>query len=151
MVVQNLHLMKLNGALHGKEKKEKDWSSNHSLIIDLSKGQVYSLEEILEGLYLADKKKKEAVQQKKLRADTRAAKKDAQARLEEEWGRIKEEHEKRLAEWQATCDNCQRNGIPKKEWPHKPTRPQKPTLPANFAAIGDDDNMGKEENEEEID
>ncbi|KAJ2923329.1 hypothetical protein H1R20_g13762, partial [Candolleomyces eurysporus] len=148
MVVQNLHLMKLNGALHGKEKER---TSNRTLVIDSSKGQVYSTTEVLEGLRLAATKKQDEAEQKRLRADARAAKRDAQAKVDGEWARIKDQHEKNTADWKVACENCQRDGIPRKEWPNKPTRPRKPTLPANFAAVGDDEDVEGEENVLEMD
>ncbi|KAF5319127.1 hypothetical protein D9611_014093 [Ephemerocybe angulata] len=147
MVIQNLHLQKLNGALYGKEKQRE--GSGRRLVIDSSKGQVFSSDEVLEGLRLQEEEKKAKEAAKLARADTRAAKKDAKAKLEAEWVEIKRKHAEMVAEWELTCTKLQAEGVPKKNHPRKLTRPRKPTLPDDYAAAGDDDD--DEDDEEEMD
>ncbi|RXW14228.1 hypothetical protein EST38_g11623 [Candolleomyces aberdarensis] len=137
MIVQNLHLNKLNSALHGKEKQRK---SNRTLIIDSTKGQVYTSDEVSQGLLAQEKRKQQKLDDKKARARMRAAKKDAQAKLEEEWTKIKAHHEQNVAEWKGACEKLQQQAVAKKKWPKAPTRPRKPTLSANFGAINEEDN-----------
>ncbi|TFK31215.1 hypothetical protein BDQ12DRAFT_619282, partial [Crucibulum laeve] len=120
MVIQNLHLLKLNSALHGKEKEQ---GSNHTLVIDSSKGQVFSSAAVLEGLWAQEERKQTEEAQKKAKADLWAAKKEAQTKLDAEWVRIKADHKKNIAEWKLTCANLQRDGISKKNLPKAPTRP----------------------------
>ena len=81
MIIQNIHLCKLNGALYGKETEK---TSKRTLVIDTSKGQVYSEDAIHEGIFTQEEKKKAVAAEKKLKADGRAARKDMQAKLEEE-------------------------------------------------------------------
>ncbi|TEB30981.1 hypothetical protein FA13DRAFT_1629801 [Coprinellus micaceus] len=142
IVVQNLHLAKLNVALHGREKPK---TSGRQLIIDSGKGQVFSSDEILEGLRSQDEKKKEAAADKQQRAEARAAKKAAGARIAAEWQAIKDEHERRVGEWETTCQKHAEEGLPKKHWPKKPVRPPKPTLEDDEDEEPQDDGGGEDE------
>lgn len=117
MVIQNLHLQKLNGALHG---KETDKAPNHTLIIDTSKGQVYSGDEIHKGLHLQEQKKKALASEKRLKADMQTAKKDVQAKLEDKWKTIKIQHDEKVKAWKLTCETLSSEGVPKKNWPKGP-------------------------------
>lgn len=146
MVVQNLHLTKLNGALHSKEKQR---ASNRTLVIDSSKGQVFSSTEILEGLRNQELRKEEEAAQKKVRANARATKKEGLARMEVEWLKIKAQNDKNTDEWKLTCENLQNEGIPKKHWPKPPTRQRKPTLPDILAAMVDEDDEGEDRIDED--
>ncbi|TFK39562.1 hypothetical protein BDQ12DRAFT_604088 [Crucibulum laeve] len=120
LVIQNLHLLKLNSALHGKEKER---GPNHTLVIDLSKSQVFSSAAVLEGLWAQEERKKAEEAQKKAKADVRAAKKEVQVKLDAEWVRIKADHKNNITEWKLTCANLQKDGIPKKNFPKAPTQP----------------------------
>jgi len=97
-----MHLHKLNGALHGKETEK---TSKRTLVIDSSKGQVYSEDAIREGIFAQEERKKALAAEKRLKADGRAAKKEVQAKLEEEWKRIKIIHEEAIKVWKADCDD----------------------------------------------
>ena len=145
MVIQNVHLRKLNGALYGKETEK---TSKRTLVIDTSKGQVYSEDAIREGIFVQEEKKKTVAAEKKLKADGRAAKKDAQAKLEEEWKRMKIIHDEAMKFWKADCDKLASEGVPKKNWPKAPIRPRKPKLPATLDAVVDEDGAADEEEEE---
>ncbi|KAF8160510.1 hypothetical protein BJ912DRAFT_891218 [Pholiota molesta] len=147
MVVQNMHLRKLNGALYG---KENDKVSNRTLIIDASKGQVFSSDEIRNGLSAQEEKKRALDAEKKSKVERRAAKKEAQAKLEDEWKRIKIQHDERVRVWKLTCENLAAEGIAKKNWPKGPIRPRKPKLPANLEVVGDEEDGGDDEEEENI-
>ena len=136
MVVQNLHLCKLNGTLYGQETEK---ISRRTLIIDSSKGQVYSNDAIHEGIFAQEERKKALAAEKRSRADGRAAKKEAQAKLEEEWKRIKIIHDEAIKIWKVDCDRLASEGVPKKNWPKGPTRPRKPKLPATLEVIDEDD------------
>ncbi|KAF8156536.1 hypothetical protein B0H34DRAFT_644654, partial [Crassisporium funariophilum] len=122
MVFQNLHLRKLNDALHGK-KVEK--ASKRTLVIDASKGQVYSNDSIREGLFTQEERKKAAAAEKTLKADGRAAKREAQAKPDEEWKRIKANHEEAVKAWKTDCEKLASEGVPKKNWPKGPIRQRK--------------------------
>ena len=125
MVVQNMHLHKLNDALYGQETEK---TSKHTFVIDSSKGQVYSDDTIHEGLFAQEERKKALGSEKRLKADGRAAKKEALAKLEEEWKRIKIIHEEVTRIWKAECDRLASEGFLKKNWPKGPICPQKPKL-----------------------
>ncbi|KAJ3499646.1 hypothetical protein NMY22_g19492 [Coprinellus aureogranulatus] len=146
MVIQNCHLMKQNGALYAREARK---TSNRTSTLDTSKGQVYSTEEVLADLRAQRVRKKQEAARKQAGRDLRAAKKAALARLEEEWTRLKDEHQKKLDEWKLTCEQLKADKIPRKDWPKAPTRPRKPTLPEDFVAVdnGNDDEEGGEDEE----
>jgi len=86
--------------------------------------------------------------EKRLKADGRAAKKEAQAKLEEEWKRIKIIHEEVTRIWKAECDRLASEGVLKKNWPRGPIRPRKPKLLATLDAVIDEDD-GEDEDEDE--
>ena len=132
MVVQNMHLCKLNGALYGQEAEK---TSKRTFVINSSKGQVYSDDTIREGLFVQEERKKALAAEKRSKADGRAAKKEAQVKLEEEWKRIKIIHEEATRIWKADCDRLASEGVPKKNWPKGPIRPRKPKLPATLDTV----------------
>ena len=117
IIIQDLTLRKLNGALYGKESEK---ASNCTLVIDLSKGQCYSQDFIHEGIFLQEERKKAASAEKRLKADGRATKKVAQARLDEEWKRIKINHEEAVKHWKAECKKLTSEGVPRRNWPKGP-------------------------------
>ena len=78
-------------------------------------------------------------------AARRAEKKEAQARLEEEWTSLKAVHEAETKAWKLACDALKEQRVAKKNWPKAPVRPKKPKLPSNVVDTGED------ELEEEID
>jgi len=84
---------------------------------------VYSDDAICEGLFVQDERKKALAAEKRSKADGRAARKEAQAKLEEEWKRIKILHEEATRIWKADCDRLASEGVPKKNWPKGPIRP----------------------------
>ncbi|KAF8969033.1 hypothetical protein BDZ97DRAFT_1654424 [Flammula alnicola] len=145
MIVQDLTLRKLNGALHGKETEK---ASNRTLVIDASKGQCYSQDSIREGIFEQEERKKAAAAQKRSKADGRAAKKEAQAKLDEEWKRIKMNHEDAVKCWKTDCEKLASEGVPKKNWPKGPIHQRKPKLPPNLEAVADEDDVDDEEEDE---
>ena len=146
MVVQNMHLCKMNGALYGKETEK---ASTRTLVIDSSKGQVYSDDAIRDGLFEQEERKKALAAVKRSKADGRAAKKEALAKLEEEWKRMKIIHEEATRMWKADCDRLASEGVLKKNWPKGPIRPRKPKLPATLGAVIDEDDGDDEEEDEQ--
>jgi hypothetical protein len=145
MVVQNMHLRKMNSALYGKETEK---TSTCTFVIDSSKGQVYSDDTIRDGLFEQEERKKELAAVKRSKADGRAAKKEVQAKLEEEWKRMKIIHDEATRIWKAECDRLASEGVPKKNWPKGPIRPRKPKLPPTLDAVIDEDD-GEDEEEDE--
>ena len=104
--------------MHGKETEK---ASNRTLVIDSSRGQCYSQDSIREGLFLQEERKKAATAEKRAKADGRMAKKEAQARLvDEEWKRIKINHEESVKHWKAECAKLTSDGVPKKNLPKGP-------------------------------
>ncbi|KAF8154642.1 hypothetical protein B0H34DRAFT_799403 [Crassisporium funariophilum] len=145
MVIQDMHLRKLNGALHGKETGR---TSTRTLVVDASKGQIYLGDAIRAGIFEQEERKKERAAAKRLKADGRAAKKEAQAKVEEKWKRIKILHNEADKVWKGECDRLASEGVPKKKWPKGPTCPRKPKLPATLDAVVDEDN-GKDDEEDD--
>lgn len=51
------------------------------------------------------------------------AKKEAQAKLKDEWKTIKIQHNEKEKAWKVTCEKLSVEGIPKKNWPKGPICP----------------------------
>ncbi|KAG6811354.1 hypothetical protein H0H92_007819 [Tricholoma furcatifolium] len=120
LVVQNLHLQKLNRAQERDKKEEQ-------------------LQE-------------EEAAQRARNAETRASKREAIACVEEEWMRIKEAHAATyVSAWETECQKLGSEGVPKKEWPRKPTRPRKPQVSTTeqVPEEEDDEQEGIEDEEED--
>lgn len=145
MVVQNLHLRKLNGALHGRERERE---SNRSLVIDSSKGQVFSSSDVFNGLKDQQEKKELAANAKQSRKEAREARKAGKARVEAEWEKAKIEYENAKAEWKRTCESLHACNVPKKEFPKPPTRRLKKDIEAELLG-GESDDEEVEDNEDE--
>ncbi|KAH6885999.1 hypothetical protein BKA70DRAFT_1123458 [Coprinopsis sp. MPI-PUGE-AT-0042] len=148
MVIQNFHLIKQNGALHGKELQK---TSNRTSTLDTSRGQCYSTEEVLADLRAKRARKEAEEARKKAGRDVRAARKEAKAQIEAEWARIKSQHAENCEAWKKACNQLKSEGVPKKEWPKAPTRPRKPTIPVHFGAVEEVEDDDDEEEEEMID
>ncbi|KAG6805822.1 hypothetical protein H0H92_013838 [Tricholoma furcatifolium] len=124
LVIQNLHLVKLNGALNKKESRKKN---ERALLFD-GKAKVLTSDEFQAGLQALADKREAAEAQKAKNIESRALRKEALVRVEEEWRRIKEAHEAELQKWDEECQRLATEGVPKKEWPKKPVRARKPQL-----------------------
>ncbi|KAG6905249.1 hypothetical protein DXG01_003962 [Tephrocybe rancida] len=113
--------------------------------------QVLSSDEFLEKMrHQADRWEAEAAQKTK-NAETRASRKEAVARVEEEWMKIKEAHTANVHAWEADCKKLASEGIPKKEWPKKPTQPCKPQVPILDQVPEEADDKQDNINDEELD
>ncbi|KAF8876881.1 hypothetical protein CPB84DRAFT_1736288 [Gymnopilus junonius] len=145
MVVQNIHLRKLNGALYA---KETDKSSDRTFTIDTSKATVYTKDDIRNGIYEKQQRKAAAAAEKKSRQDARVAKKGARAKLEEEWKAIKVRHEKAVELWKLDCEKRASEGVLKKDMPKKPKLQRKPKLPPSLEETVDDEEVDDEEDDE---
>ena len=144
LVVQDLHLRKLNVALNTNEGKKK----NERAILFEGKGQLFTSDAFFKKVE-DQKAQKEAAAAKKISsAASRAVRKEAQANLDAEWIRLKKTHEEATNAWKLTCGSLKEQRIPKKNWPKAPTRPRKPKLPSNHADGDDDepDDDGEENN-----
>ncbi|KAF8157875.1 hypothetical protein B0H34DRAFT_638184, partial [Crassisporium funariophilum] len=102
---------------------------------------------IRQGLFEQEERKKAKVAEKRSKANSQTAKKEAQAKIYKEWKRIKIIHKESVKVWKAECDKLASDWVPKKKWPKGPTRPQKPKLPATLDDIVDEDN-GEEDEED---
>ena len=143
LVVQNLHLRKLNVALNTNEGKKK----NERTILFEGKGQLFTSDTFFQKVE-DQKAKKEAAAAKKIsNAASRVARKEAQAKLDAEWARLKKNHEEASNAWKLTCEALKEQRIPKKSWPKAPTRPKKPKLPSTHAD-GEDDEPDEGEDDE---
>ncbi|KAG6815184.1 hypothetical protein H0H87_004338 [Tephrocybe sp. NHM501043] len=133
-------------------KKEKQKKNDRSLLFD-GKAQVLSSDKFLaEMTHQAERREAETAQKAK-NAKTWASRREAVAQVEEEWKKIKEMHDVNVQAWEAECKALASEGHPKKEWPKKPTRPQKPQV-STFEQVpeaaddkqehGDDDDFDDE-------
>jgi len=143
LVVQNLHLRKLNVALNTNEGKKK----NERAILFEGKGQLFTSDAFSQKVEDQKARKEAAAAKKVSNAASRAARKEAQANLDVEWARLKRNHEEATNAWKLTCDALKEERIPKKNWPKAPTRPRKPKIPPSHADGEDDEpDEGEEEN-----
>ena len=144
LVVQNLHLQKLNVALNANEGKKK---KNECAILFEGKGQLFTSDNFFQKVE-DQKAKKEAAAAKKIsNAASWVARKEAQAKLDAEWARLKKNHKEASNAWKLTCDALKEQQIPKKSWPKAPTHPKKPKLPSSHANGKDDEpDEAEEEN-----
>ena len=140
LVVQNLSLQKLNQALFNKENRK---TNDRALLFD-GRAQVLSSDSFTAKISDAAQKRDAEVSKRAENAQTRASRRQAMEELEEEWGRIKAEHEEAVRAWSAICDGLRAKGVPKKEWPKKPIRARKPKLPAAVEEEGCEDSVEQE-------
>jgi len=143
LLYQNLHLRRQNQALHNKEKKKNE----QSLLFN-GEGKVLSSDAFTEKLRELQEARQAAAEKRTRNADTRKAKKDALAAIEEEWVKIKAAHEVPIMTWQLECQRLASEGMAKRTWPKKPVRPLKPKLPPNLHSVDGD---AGEENDEDFD
>jgi len=143
LVVQNLHLRKPNFALNTNKGKKKN---EHTILFE-GKGQLFTSDTFFQKVE-DQKAKKEAAAAKRIsNAALRMARKEAQAKLDAEWARLKKNHEEASNAWKLTCDALKEQRIPKKSWPKAPTCPKKPKLPSGHADGKDNEpDEGEEEN-----
>ncbi|KAF8532455.1 hypothetical protein JB92DRAFT_2688750, partial [Gautieria morchelliformis] len=123
LVIQNLHLSKLQQVLQTKENKKK---TDRTKLFPQGKGRHLTAETFIQALEMAEKVKKDGVREKEQRKEQRVANKEAKAAAEAEWKSICERHELAVKEWQVRCEELTAQDCPKKDFPKKPIRPLKP-------------------------
>ncbi|KAF8156974.1 hypothetical protein B0H34DRAFT_634206, partial [Crassisporium funariophilum] len=121
LVVQNLHLGKTMQALNKRENKKKN---DRSLLFN-GKAQVLSSDEFTAQVLAQTSRREEEAATRKKNAEARVAKKSAQDTIENEWKRIKANHEKDVEAWQLECQRLTDAGVLKRNWPKKPVRARK--------------------------
>jgi hypothetical protein len=136
LVLQNLTLQKTHQALFNKENQSKN---DRTLLFD-GKAQVLSSDDFTDKVSNATERREAEITRRVENAQRRQSRKEIQAQLEEEWKQIKTAHETAIEEWSAQCQNLKDQGVPKKNWPKKPTRPRKPKSPMSDQAAGDSGN-----------
>ena len=145
LVYQNLHLQKTINALNNKENHKKN---NRALLFD-GKAQVLSSDEFHAKVVEQNATRDAAVAERARNADARLAKKNALAAIEEEWGKIKADHEKNVEAWESDCQRFAAENIPKRSWPKKPVWPLKPKLPSTVEVIPEGEEEINEEDEDD--
>jgi hypothetical protein len=136
LVLQNLTLQKTHQAFFNKE----NWSKNDRTLLFDGKAQVLSSDDFTDKVSNATERREAEITRRVENAQRRQSRKEIQAQLEEEWKQIKTAHETAIEEWSAQCQNLKDQGVPKKNWPKKPTRPRKPKSPMSDQAAGDSGN-----------
>ena len=84
---------------------------------------------------MREEEKERKQQERESRNKVRASKKAQKEAVEEQWRRIKEDHEKALAEWQQRYDDLKRKGVKRKDLPDKPPRPRKPVIATELEEV----------------
>jgi hypothetical protein len=124
LVVQHLHLDKLNQQLHERETK-KDDDRGHVLFPE-GKGRVLTDDIVIEAERAAEQERERKKHAKYASKEARAAKKRERAHAEVEWEGIKRRHELAVAAWERDCEQLTTSGTRKKDLPKRPVRPLKP-------------------------
>jgi hypothetical protein len=106
-------------ALHDRDNQKK----NDRALLFGGEAQVLSSDEFVAKLRAQVEQKKAESMQKVKNAELRSAQKEAQTALEEEWLRLKAEHEANIETWKATCVQLTEQNVPKKNFPKKPQKP----------------------------
>ncbi|PPR01047.1 hypothetical protein CVT26_015689, partial [Gymnopilus dilepis] len=135
LVLQNLHLQKANQALNKQENKKK----NDRALLFAGRAQVLTSQEFRAKVAEQNAAREAAAAEKAKKADARLAKKNAMVLIEEEWARIKHDHEQAVKAWEIECQKLKDENVPKRSWPPKPRRARKPKLPTSFDVGEDDD------------
>ncbi|KAG6843378.1 hypothetical protein H0H93_001208, partial [Arthromyces matolae] len=120
---------------------------NERSLLFNGEGQVLSSDEFCRKVEEQNKRKEEEASQKARNAERREARREALAALEEEWTKIKVNHEANVKIWEQTCADLASSGVPKRSWPKKPVRPLKPKVAAGIEEP-QDDNDGDDEEED---
>ena len=112
-----------------KEKKKKNPTSRTRLLGD-GLPRLLTADEFVQAVGDAEAAAKEREDKKKARAKQQVDKRAAVAALNAQWQEMKAEWEAGVARWQADCIVLAQDGVPRRLWPKKPSRPKKPKLDA---------------------
>lgn len=135
LIVQDMHLRKVNQALKSKEEKKSEGRKD-TITFDKG-GNVFTSDEWWEQLVKNKERQDREAAEKSTRASARELNRAARAAAEGEWRLIKELHERKVRDWEKEVERTKEQNIPKKFWPKKPVRPPKPK-PVLLPSDGDD-------------
>ncbi len=126
MVVQDMHLGKLQSALHGKENKKRD---DHTKLFPEGKGRHLTNTEFIAQLKHVQKVKENTAVEKEGRRVSKAAKKATVAAEKEAWLKVQCKHAQAVVAWEAVKAQLIRENpkIRKKDLPLKLRAPWKTT------------------------
>ncbi|KAF8588768.1 hypothetical protein K439DRAFT_1613271 [Ramaria rubella] len=114
MVVQNLHLEKLQSALKGKESKASK-KTDHTKLFPDGKGRHMTNIAFIETLEHAQTMQKEEAAMKGQRKAKRADAKAVKEALEACWQEMKKAHESAVESWKTECKKQTKEGVLKKD------------------------------------
>ncbi|KIJ37580.1 hypothetical protein M422DRAFT_211326 [Sphaerobolus stellatus SS14] len=143
LIVQNIHMKKLNVALQGKEK-QKDADFRIQLYPD-GFGRLLTDDDVIQLQLEAQARKLAKESQKMKRKVAKENKKLILAEQRRQWELIRQEHEEASATYKKECAKLKALGVKKNQWPKAPKRRKKPTLDevqrslAPFREDGSDD------------
>ncbi|KIY52234.1 hypothetical protein FISHEDRAFT_35768, partial [Fistulina hepatica ATCC 64428] len=151
LIIQDLHLRKMNQALFNKEegkKKDKRHTLNHLGTAVTSDQFFHALEQ-----YNAQQEAAEAKRSQK--TDAKKTRKAQQAALNVQWQTMKQDHRAAVEVWQRECNALAARGVAKKHYPAKPKIGKKPRLPPLAAEEAtdeaeDDDDEGEDAEQDDL-
>ena len=125
LIVQNLHLNKLNMALKGKENQASKKTDRSKLFPD-GKGCHLTDEAFIRSLEIAQAARTEKAAAVAHRKATWQDRKVERESLAKEWEEIKATHTVAVEKWEAECKHLIATGTLRRALPKKPIRARKP-------------------------
>ena len=143
LVIQNLHLGKLNEVLLTKEKAKED---DRTKLFPEGKGRHLTGDDFHEERIKADAEKKAketAKATRKVNAATRKTRNEAVAKL---WKERSDAHTATVEVWKAECAELRTKGVKVRDLPKKPVRPRK--VDVEEEVDGENDGVGDEDEDD---
>lgn len=148
MIIQDLHLQKLNKALQAKEKKKKD---DHTILFPGGHGRCLTEQAFINAI---DQQAERIVQEehgKRVRAEARAQKRVLREAIDNQWRAAMTEWEQEKSEVEKLQERLLAQGTLRKNLPKAPPRPKKAEISARvmeargFGGEIDEDDVGDED------
>ncbi|KAF8529337.1 hypothetical protein JB92DRAFT_2616320, partial [Gautieria morchelliformis] len=119
LIIQNLHVTKLQQALETKEKKKK---TDRTKLFPKGNGRHLTAEEFIQELEEAEQERLEKTNRRTQRKEDLAVKRAVKEAVEIQWKEICAKHEQALLMWEHTCADLTAQKVPQKNHPKRPVR-----------------------------
>lgn len=145
MVIQNIHVDRLNVALHSKKTESK-----RTKFFPEGKGRHLTEDVFIQAVKDLESETAEKNNAKDSRKLARAEAKRAKVVADAEWAIIKTTHEKDVQDWEAICKRLRNSGSRVKDLPQRPRRAPKPK-PVKVVDVEAEGNHSSESSGDESD
>jgi len=125
IVLQNLHIGKLQQSLKFKEQKKE---TEHTKLFPGGKGRHLTGQDFMEAVERSEEAQVAKATAQKKRKDCTAKKKAAKVKAEERWKKLLDQHALTVTNWEIECKQLTEEGVPKSHLPKKPLCPKKPEI-----------------------